>query len=167
MTEEFRRRFNDYKLDTVVLKNYDDEMVRELFQRLQRGKPLNPAERLNAYPGTIVLAMRFIGRHEFFNLVNINLQRYRSYLLAARMILLQFGLEHFNAFPDVRRNGSPDRLVNEATETNVDAMTIIVAIIKRIPSRGAFPLRIMSWAVACELLNFSGEDFVASLVILV
>ncbi len=113
-----RNLFDDYKLDTVILKNYDDEKVRELFTRLQRGKPLNPAERLNAYPGAIVPLMRKLGNHDFFKLVNMNLKRYHSYLIAARMLMLQYGLEHFKSFPEI----GPDKLYNFFTEhKNLDS----------------------------------------------
>lgn len=104
--DELRGRFNDYELDTVILKNYDDERVREMFTRLQRGKPLNPAEKLNAFPGAIVPAMRFLGKHEFFSLVYMSLRRYHPYLIAARMLLIQYGLEHFDAISDI----GPERL---------------------------------------------------------
>jgi len=50
--------------------------------------------------------MRQLGSHDFFKLVNMSLKRYHSYLIAARFLLLQYGLERFNAFSDI----GPDRL---------------------------------------------------------
>lgn len=82
-------RFDNFGLTCVLLIDYDDEKTRELFSKLQRGKPLNPAEKLNAYPGKIVPTMRKIGSHDFFNKVNFPLQRYKSYHLAAKLMLLE------------------------------------------------------------------------------
>jgi hypothetical protein len=112
LRDAFRDVFDEYELDTVILKNYDDEKVRELFTRLQRGKPLNPAERLNAFPGSVVLIMRELGNHPFFKLVNMSLKRYHSYLIAARMLDLQYGIEQFNSFPDI----GPDKLYGFFTD---------------------------------------------------
>jgi hypothetical protein len=112
LNDDYRKRFDDYKFDTVILKNYDDSMVRELFTRLQRGKPLTPAERLNAFPGNIVLIMRQLGLHDFFKLVTMSLKRYHSYLMGARFLLLQYGLEHYNAFSDI----GPDKLYSFFTD---------------------------------------------------
>ncbi len=106
------QKFLDYEFDTVILKEFNDERVREMFMRLQRGKPLNPAERLNAFPGEIVPAMRELGNHVFFKRVNFSLRRYHSYLIAARMIALQYGLEHYDALGDI----GPDRLYDFFTE---------------------------------------------------
>jgi hypothetical protein len=105
-------KFLDYEFDTVILNEFDDERVIEMFMRLQRGKPLNPAERLNAYPGEIVPAMRELGNHVFFRRVNFSLRRYHSYLIAARMIALQYGLQHYDALGDI----GPNRLYNFFTE---------------------------------------------------
>ncbi len=104
--------FLDYEFDVVALKEFDDERVREMFMRLQRGKPLNPAERLNAFPGEIVPAMRELGNNVFFKRVNFSLRRYHSYLIAARMIALQYGLQHYDTLGDV----GPDRLYSFFTE---------------------------------------------------
>ena len=104
--------FLDYEFDVVILHEFSDERVREMFMRLQRGKPLNPAERLNAFPGEIVPAMRELGNNVFFKHVNFSLRRYHSYLIAARMIALQYGLQHYDALGDI----GPDRLYSFFTE---------------------------------------------------
>jgi hypothetical protein len=66
LPEELRDHFEGYDLDLVILNDYSDEMVRELFSRLQRGKTLTPAEKLNAFPGKIVILMRSVAHHTFF-----------------------------------------------------------------------------------------------------
>jgi len=90
LSEELIEQFDTFQLTCVVLESYDDEKTRELFSKLQRGKPLNPGEKLNAFPGSIVPTMRWLGHHSFFkNKVAFSLKRYKSYLIAAKLMLLE------------------------------------------------------------------------------
>ena len=88
LPEDLRDHFEGYDLDLVILSDFDDEMVRELFSRLQRGKSLTPAEKLNAYPGEIVNTMRKIANHPFFSKFTFGTKRYRKYLIASRIMIL-------------------------------------------------------------------------------
>lgn len=82
-------RFDNFQLTCILLMGYDDDKTRLLFSKLQRGKPLNPAEKLNAFPGSIVPVMRSIGRHSFFKKVVFSLKRYKAYHLATKLLLLE------------------------------------------------------------------------------
>ena len=57
--------FLQYDLKFHIMDDYDDERVRLIFSRLQRGKPLSLGERLNAKPGSIVKLMRNLANHSF------------------------------------------------------------------------------------------------------
>lgn len=88
--EEMQDFFLDYNLPVRIMENYTDEQVRIIFSRLQRGKPLNLGERLNALPGSIVNTMREISEHHFIkNVLNINHNRYNAYPLVARMLFFE------------------------------------------------------------------------------
>ena len=87
-------QFDNFTLNCVLLEGYDDDKIRELFGRLQRGKTLNPAERLNAKPGTITPAMRKLAGHPFFHKTVFSLRRYKTYHMAAQLMLLQSGRSH-------------------------------------------------------------------------
>ena len=50
---------------------------------------MNPAEKLNAFPGSIVPLMREIGSHDFFDKVNISLHRYKAYHISAKFLLFE------------------------------------------------------------------------------
>lgn len=90
LSDEWHDRFDSYTLLIISLDDYNDEEVRELFKRLQRGKPLSPGEILNAYPGDIVLAMRDLASHKFFsNILNSNNTRYRHNHIAAQLMFLE------------------------------------------------------------------------------
>lgn len=89
LPEDLIDQFDTFQLTCVVLEGYDDEKTRQLFSKLQRGKPLNPGEKLNAFPGSVVPVMRQLGRHSFFNKVVFSLRRYKAYLIAAKLMLLE------------------------------------------------------------------------------
>jgi len=90
LLEKWRDRFNSYTITIYYLEDYEDEEIRSTFLRLQESKPLTPGERLNAYPGDIVWAMRELGKHEFFHKsVNLGMDRYRNLKLAATFLYLE------------------------------------------------------------------------------
>lgn len=90
LLEEWRDRFNRYTMTIYFLEDYSDEEIRSTFLRLQESKPLTPGERLNAYPGDIVLAMRELGKHKFFHdSIYLKVDRYKDYKLAATFLFLE------------------------------------------------------------------------------
>lgn len=109
-TEEMNQ-FLEYKLKTYVLEDYDDERVRLIFSRLQRGKPLQLGERLNAKPGKIVECMRNIANHDFLKeSVGVSKNRYGVYPDAARILYYeihgakQMGSKEIYDFFDLRKD---------------------------------------------------------------
>ena len=87
---ELRNKFLDYELTFKILEDYDDEKIRMIFSRLQRGKPLSLGETLNAKPGTIVPLMRKIAQHPFLaESIGIQKKRYGNYPDAARLLFYE------------------------------------------------------------------------------
>lgn len=85
-----RKKFQEYNLNVKIMKDYDDERVRMIFSRLQRGKPLGIGEKLNAKPGKIVNVMRELANHEYITKsIGINKQRYHTYEDVARMMFYE------------------------------------------------------------------------------
>ncbi len=83
-------KFLEYDLKFFIMEDYDDERVRLIFSRLQRGKPLNLGERLNAMPGAIVPTMRAIAEHPFIKeTIDIPENRYEKYPDVARMLFYE------------------------------------------------------------------------------
>ena len=101
LTDDERDRFLDYDLPVRMMSNYDDERVRMIFSRLQRGKPLNMGEKLNAKPGNIVVAMRELAKHPFIaKSIGVSKQRYRIYEDVARIIFYEkFGPKECSTGP--------------------------------------------------------------------
>lgn len=91
LDSEWRDRFDNYPLPVTELEDYSDEEIRDLFRRLQHGKPLVAGEILNAYAGKIVRDMRELARHKFFtDITPAKYKRYKHYYLMAILIYLEF-----------------------------------------------------------------------------
>ena len=90
ISDEQREAFLNYNLNFHILENYDDEKIRIIFSRLQRGKPLTLGERLNAKPGEIVWAMREVAQHPFMSKsIGVSQDRYGTYPDAARILFYE------------------------------------------------------------------------------
>ncbi len=88
--KDWQNRFDSYQIPVIYLRDYKDEEIRDLFRRLQHGKPLIPGEILNAYPGDIVLTMRKLADHKFFtNIVALGPKRYKHYYITAQLMFLE------------------------------------------------------------------------------
>ncbi|WP_395057823.1 DUF262 domain-containing protein [Flavobacterium sp.] len=102
--------FLNYNLNFHVMEDYNDERVRLIFSRLQRGKPLALGERLNAEPGTIVDCMRELAKHSFMSeSIGVAKNRYGIYPDSARILFYEkFGAkqcgsqELYNFFDNYR-----------------------------------------------------------------
>lgn len=87
ISDELRDKFLSYPLNFFILEDYDDEKVRVIFSRLQRGKPLTLGERLNAKSGKVVIAMREIAKHPFMSKsIGISQGRYGNFPNSARVL---------------------------------------------------------------------------------
>lgn len=85
-----KEAFLEYELNWHIMEDYDDERVRLIFSRLQRGRPLSLGEILNAKPGTIVGLMRELTRHAFIReSTAIPHHRYGLYPDVARMLFYE------------------------------------------------------------------------------
>lgn len=90
ISDEQRDTFLNYHLKFHILEDYDDEKVRLIFSRLQRGKPLTLGERLNAKAGKIVVTMREISKHPFMTTsIGISQKRYGNFPDSARILFYE------------------------------------------------------------------------------
>ncbi len=90
LNDDDKDNFLEYNLTFYILEDYDDEKVRLIFSRLQRGKPLSLGERLNAKPGKIVDCMRELADHPFMaKSIGISQDRYGVYPDTARILFYE------------------------------------------------------------------------------
>lgn len=115
LDEETRSRFFDAKLSTVDIKTEDENEVRDLFIRLQGGKPLTPQEQRDAWPGAfgafvfLVAGKKGIAKYpgqEFFRKLlraNVRANTPNGRQLAAQMIMLFAKHQEERMFCDINR----------------------------------------------------------------
>ncbi len=115
LSDEQRNTFLNYTLNFHILEDYDDERIRLIFSRLQRGRPLTLGERLNAMPGNIVICMREIAKHPFMSKsIAVSERRYGAFPDAARILFYEkygqkdSGTPSIIAFFDENQNLSRD-----------------------------------------------------------
>ncbi len=118
LPSKLQDKFLDYSLAFKMMSNYDDERVRMIFSRLQRGKVLRIGEKLNAKPGKIVEVMRKIANHDFIaKSIGIKGQRYQTYEDVARIMYFEkfgakrCGADEINEFFDTYKDLDFDSVV--------------------------------------------------------
>jgi len=161
LSEKWRDRFNTYPLVIYSIEDYDDEEIRSTFLRLQESKPLTPGEKLNAYPGDIVLAMRELGKHKFFHKsLYLRIQRYKNYKLAATFLFLEKeGIKSINPpylYEFFRNNKNLIKSSDEYKKVNRTLNYLSKAFNSTTPE-----LRTEAWVVSTYLLASSLLDHYA------
>lgn len=121
-----QQRFLEYDLDIRYI-NGDDEKIRSIFSRLQRGKPLVLGERLNALPGNIVLIMRQLAKHPFIEkALGINQNRYGAFPDVIRLLHFEFygcqesATEELKNFMEEQKDLSCDAKEVKSLRSNLD-----------------------------------------------
>jgi len=83
-------KFDSFVLPVVGVDTDDQELIEDMFSRLNEAVPLNAAEKRNALGGELVAAIREIASHEFFSrCVAFGNKRYQHREVAARFILVE------------------------------------------------------------------------------
>lgn len=94
--------FDDYEIDFVLIERADNEELKELFARLQLGKPLNSGEKLNAIHGKLRDFAKELTKSNFFKMkIAIRDTRHSHLSIAGQMCILGIkGIENLK-FKDI------------------------------------------------------------------
>lgn len=76
LTEEDKDKFGDFQLSFVVLTNWSNDNIEDMFLRLQNGTTLVAPEKRRAINGTFRDVVRVLSEHRYFDYVNFNNRRY-------------------------------------------------------------------------------------------
>jgi hypothetical protein len=83
-------KFDSFVLPVVGVDTDDQELIEDMFSRLNEAVPLNAAEKRNALGGELVSAIRDVASHEFFaKRVAFSNKRFQHREVAARFILVE------------------------------------------------------------------------------
>lgn len=90
---KIRIAFDSFVLPVVGIRTDDEDLIEDMFSRLNEAVPLNAAEKRNAIGGDMVAAIRDIASSELFcRCVRFNNNRYQHREVAARMLLVEENL---------------------------------------------------------------------------
>jgi hypothetical protein len=93
-------RFDAYTLSVVTVETEDEDLIEEMFSRLNEAVPLSAAEKRNAFGGPIPPVVRRLSRHKFFtSRLPFTNRRYRHFDLCAKMLLT----EHEDSVVDTKK----------------------------------------------------------------
>lgn len=123
-----RAKFDSFVLPVFCIRTKDEDVIEEMFTRLNEGSPLNAAEKRNAFGGRIPQLIRDVSAHEFFrDRVSCSDSRYKYYDTACKMLYFE-GISrvadtkrtHLDAFvrkfDDVGNSGIVLKILDEMCE---------------------------------------------------
>lgn len=87
-----RGYFDDYELPIIAVKTEedDDELIEDMFSRLNEAVAINAAEKRNAKQGKMIELVRKLALHEFFtNKVSFKNKRLQHHEVAVRLLFLE------------------------------------------------------------------------------
>lgn len=85
LSDEQKEIFEDYKLTIALVDEISDEMIRELFIRLQLGIPANSGEKLNAIKSNIGEFVKMMAEHPLMNNVSMPSRRFAKEQVCAQI----------------------------------------------------------------------------------
>lgn len=97
-------KFDSFVLPIVGVNTDDQDLIEDMFSRLNEAVPLNAAEKRNAIGGDLVTAIRNLAAHEFFaRKVAFGNRRYQHRESAARLLLIEETLSTMNKIVDTKK----------------------------------------------------------------
>ena len=96
--------FDSFVLPVISVETDDEDLIEDMFSRLNEAVPLNAAEKRNAFGGALVKAIRELSEHDFFlNKVSFSNKRYQHREVSARFLLVQQSLDSLNKIIDTKK----------------------------------------------------------------
>jgi hypothetical protein len=97
-------QFDSFILPVVGVETDDDDLIEDMFSRLNEAVPLNAAEKRNAIGGDLVRSIREISEHDFFKKkVCFTNKRYQHREVVARMLLVEDCMQNQGKLIDTKK----------------------------------------------------------------
>lgn len=96
--------FDSFVLPIVQVDTDDEDLIEDMFYRLNEAVPLNAAEKRNAIGGDMVKAIRTLSEHDFFtSKVKFGNKRYQHREVSARFLLAEENLSTDKSLIDTKK----------------------------------------------------------------
>lgn len=97
-------KFDSFVLPVVGVETDDEDLIEDMFSRLNEAVPLNAAEKRNAFGGYMVACIRRVAEHKLFKTkVTFSDKRYQHREIAARLLLIELSLMNENRLIDTKK----------------------------------------------------------------
>ena len=97
-------QFDSFVLPVVTVSTTDEELIEDMFSRLNEAVPLNAAEKRNALGGFAVQKIRETADHDFFKRnVRFGNKRYQFYEISARLLFTEYNLSIDKRIVDTKK----------------------------------------------------------------
>lgn len=121
-------KFDSFVLPVVGVDTDDQDLIEDMFSRLNEAVPLNAAEKRNAIGGDLVGAIRELAGHDFFtNRVAFGNRRYQHREVAARFLLVEENLLSIGKIMDTKKEYLDALARNYRTEKPEVVKKLLVA----------------------------------------
>lgn len=99
-----RIQFDSFVLPIVGVRTDDEELIEDMFSRLNEAVPLNAAEKRNAFGGEAVRTIRDVSKNKFFtSKVKFSNKRYQHLEVSSRILLTENSLSENNKLIDTKK----------------------------------------------------------------
>ena len=96
--------FESFELPIICVETDDEELIDDMFLRLNEAVPLNAAEKRNAIGGSLVLAIKRLVKHEFFTTkIKISNRRFQHLEIAVRLLFIEHYLIYDGKYYDTKK----------------------------------------------------------------
>lgn len=129
-------RLTQRTMDIVVIETTDEEIIEELFSRLNEAVPLNAPEKRNAFGGAMPpIIRRLVRRHTFFqDRLPIENKRYKQYDLVTKFLYLsekdEFAATKKRSLDDFVRNYRAKSKAKQAQQLSRKATSVLNKMIR-------------------------------------
>ena len=96
--------FDSFVLPVIGVETEDEDLIEDMFSRLNEAVPLNAAEKRNAFGGEMVKLIRDLSDHDLFTTkVSFTNKRFQHREVAARFLLVESSLQSIGKLVDTKK----------------------------------------------------------------
>lgn len=111
-------KFDSFVLPIIGVSTDDMDLIEDMFSRLNEAVPLNAAEKRNAFGGNMVMIIRELVKHDFFEKkIRINNNRYKHHEIVTKFLFLEKCLLQYQKIIDTKKEYL-DAFVKEHKDEN-------------------------------------------------
>ncbi|MCF3501863.1 DUF262 domain-containing protein [Stenotrophomonas maltophilia] len=127
---KMRIAFDSFVMPVVSIRTDDEDLIEDMFSRLNEAVPLNAAEKRNAIGGDMVVAIREIAASDLFTkCVKFNNNRYQHRESAARLLLSEEAIRTHGRLIDTKKEYLDALARDYSSDRKTEVLTLKSAVL--------------------------------------